>query len=192
MEDLQVLSEKILARTKQEGQSKLESYQKVAHDKLEETRQKLAENKKQQSDSIVTQLNHDYERQAQTMKNKQRNQILAKKQELLNTVFDQAITELENWDETQFSQFLSGVLSKIDPNKEWSIVSGERSVKLMQSNQVKTVLSHYSFVTVSDQTVNNKAGFILEQGGIDYNFCFDALINELKKDFSPQLATLAF
>ncbi|GAA4069827.1 hypothetical protein [Amphibacillus indicireducens] len=192
MEDISVLSVQILSRTKKQGQSKLEAYQKVADDKLEETSKKLEESEKRQKDLIIQQLNNDYERQIQTMKNKQRNQILAKKQELLNTVFDQAVTELENWDETQFSQFLSGVLSKIDPNKEWSIVSGERSVKLMQSNQVKTVLSHYSFVTVSDQTVNNKAGFILEQGGIDYNFCFDVLINELKKDFSPQLATLAF
>ena len=57
---------------------------------------------------------------------------------------------------------------------------------------MKAVLKEYSFVAISEEVVKNKAGFILQQDGIDYNFCFDELINELKKEFSPQLATLAF
>lgn len=192
MEDIKVLSEQILTRAKKQGQMKLDDYQKVAEAKLKETREKIEESEKRQKEQIIQQLNNDYERQTQTMKNKQRNQILAKKQELLNTVFDQAATELEKLNDIQFSQLLSGVLSKIDAKKEWSLVPGELSIELMQSDQIKNILTQYSFVTVSDQTINNKAGFILDQGGINYNFCFDALINELKRDFSPQLATLAF
>ena len=192
MEEIKVLSEQILTRAKKQGQMKLDDYQKVAEAKLKETREKIEESEKRQKEQIIQQLNNDYERQTQTMKNKQRNQILAKKQELLNTVFDQAATELEKLNDIQFSQLLSGVLSKIDAKKEWSLVPGERSLELIQSDQAKAVFSQYSFVKVSDRIVKNKAGFILEQGGIDYNFCFDVLINELKKDFSPQLAALAF
>jgi len=192
MEDIKVLSEQILTRAKKQGQMKLDDYQKVAEAKLKETREKIEESEKRQKEQIIKQLNNDYERQTQTMKNKQRNQILAKKQELLNTVFDQAATELEKLNDIQFSQLLSGVLSKIDAKKEWLLVPGELSIELMQSDQIKNILTQYSFVTVSDQTINNKAGFILDQDGINYNFCFDALINELKRDFSPQLATLAF
>lgn len=192
MEEIKVLSEQILTRTKKLGQSKLEEYQKVSDEKIEATRQKLVESEKRQIETIVQKINNDYDRQTQTLKNMQRNQILAKKQTLLNSIFDQAAIELELWDEATFSQFLSGVLKQIDQNKTWSLVPGERSLELIQSDQAKAVLSQYSFVKVSDRIVKNKAGFILEQGGIDYNFCFDVLINELKKDFSPQLAALAF
>lgn len=192
MEEIKVLSEQILSRTKKLGQSKLEEYQKVSDEKIEATRQKLVESEKRQIETIVQKINNDYDRQTQTLKNMQRNQILAKKQTLLNSIFDQAAIELELWDEATFSQFLSGVLKQIDQNKTWSLVPGERSLELIQSDQAKAVFSQYSFVKVSDRIVKNKAGFILEQGGIDYNFCFDVLINELKKDFSPQLAALAF
>lgn len=192
MEEIKVLSEQILTRTKKLGQSKLEEYQKVSDEKIEATRQKLVESEKRQIETIVQKINNDYDRQTQTLKNMQRNQILAKKQTLLNSIFDQAAIELELWDEATFSQFLSGVLKQIDQNKTWSLVPGERSLELIQSDQAKAVFSQYSFVKVSDRIVKNKAGFILEQGGIDYNFCFDVLINELKKDFSPQLAALAF
>lgn len=192
MEEIKVLSEQILTRTKKLGQSKLQEYQTVADEKIEATRQKLVESEKRQKETIVQKINNDYDRQTQTLKNMQRNQILAEKQTLLNSTFDQAAIELEKWDEAKFSQFLSGVLKQIDQNKSWSLVPGERSLELIQSDQAKAVLSQYSFVKVSDRIVKNKAGFILEQGGIDYNFCFDVLINELKKDFSPQLAALAF
>lgn len=192
MEEIKVLSEQILTRTKKLGQSKLQEYQTVADEKIEATRQKLVESEKRQKETIVQKINNDYDRQTQTLKNMQRNQRLAKKQTLLNSIFDQAAIELELWDEATFSQFLSGVLKQIDQNKTWSLVPGERSLELIQSDQAKAVLSQYSFVKVSDRIVKNKAGFILEQGGIDYNFCFDVLINELKKDFSPQLAALAF
>lgn len=192
MEEIKVLSEQILTRTKKLGQSKLQEYQTVADEKIEATRQKLVESEKRQKETIVQKINNDYDRQTQTLKNMQRNQRLAKKQTLLNSIFDQAAIELELWDEATFSQFLSGVLKQIDQNKTWSLVPGERSLELIQSDQAKAVFSQYSFVKVSDRIVKNKAGFILEQGGIDYNFCFDVLINELKKDFSPQLAALAF
>ncbi|BAM47460.1 MAG: hypothetical protein GX972_07580 [Amphibacillus sp.] len=192
MEDIKALSKQILAQTKEQGESKLAEYRKIADDKLEETRQKLQQNEEKQKELIVQSVNNDYERQAQTMKNNLRNNILAKKQALLNTIFDKAIEEIQNWDDNQFAEFISGVLKQIDQNKSWSIVPGEHSIDKIKSKPVQEVLAQYSVVTVSDEIVKNKAGFILEQGGIDYNFCFDILINELKKEFSPQLASLAF
>src|SRR5690625_3589609 len=192
MEDLQALTKQILARTKAEGEAKIDDYQKVAHDKLEQTRQKLAKAEKTSKEAIELELKNNYERQSQTFANQQRNSILAKKQTLLNSVFDQAVEKLSNWDEEQFSKFLAGVLDQLDQTKEWSLVFGEASVDLLNRDQMKAVLKEYSFVAISEEVVKNKAGFILQQDGIDYNFCFDELINELKKEFSPQLATLAF
>lgn len=192
MEDLQALSKRILARTKEEGQTKLNDYKKITDDKIEDTRQKFVESEKDRKEAIELELNNEYERQKQTLANQQRNRILAKKQTLLNSTFDQAVKEMEKWDQSQFANFLMGVLSQLDQSKKWILVPGEASLDLIQTDQIQSVIKGYLFVTVSDQVVKNKAGFILQQGGIDYNFCFDVLINELKKEFSPQLATLAF
>lgn len=192
MEDFQALSEQVLTRTKEEGQKKLDDYQKVSHDKIEETRQKLVENKKKREESIEFKLKSDYERQEQTLANQQRNRILAKKQTLLNSVFDQAIDELTNWDANKFASFLTGVLAQLNREEQWTLVPGQVSLDHFQADQVKACLNEYPFVTLSKEGLEGKAGFILQQGGIDYNFCFDVLIDELRKEFSPQLATLAF
>lgn len=192
MEDLHVLSKQILDRKIKEGESKISELQKKAENKIEQTREKLAGIKKSDKESIQAELESDFDRKLQTLKNQQRNRILEEKQVLLSSVFDQAFTELSNWDENQFSTFLTGVLSQVDSNKDWVLVPGELSLHLIQEEKVQKSIETFSFLTVSDEVVNHKAGFILQQGGIDYNFCFDALVNELKKEFTPQLATLAF
>lgn len=192
MNDLQALSKQILAKTKAEGQNKIEEYEKVANDKIEEQRQKLVESQKNREATIARQLKNDFDREAQTLANKQRNAVLSKKQELLNSVFDEAIKELNTWDEEHFADFLDGVLGKLDSERKWVIVPGEKSATLFDTRKVSEILKAYKFVERSTEVVNNKGGFIVQQGGIDYNFCFDELIAELKKEFSPQLATLAF
>lgn len=192
MNDLQALSKQILAKTKAEGQNKIEEYEKVANDKIEEQRQKLVESQKNREATIARQLKNDFDREAQTLANKQRNAVLSKKQELLNSVFNEAIKKMNTWDEEHFADFLDGVLGKLDEEKKWVIVPGEKSVALFDTRKVSKILKAYKFVERSTEVVNNKGGFIVQQGGIDYNFCFDELIAELKKEFSPQLATLAF
>ncbi|WP_067836234.1 V-type ATP synthase subunit E [Amphibacillus sediminis] len=192
MKELQALSTQILEKTKEKGQKKIDEYEKVANDKLEEQRQKLVESQKNREEAISRQMKNDYEREAQTLANKQRNTVLAKKQALLNSVFKEAASKMADWDADRFAAFLNGVLAKLDSNSEWLVVPGARTANHFKAEQVLTVLNQYSFVKVSDDVVKSKAGFIVQQGGIDYNFCFDVLVNELKKEFSPQLATLAF
>lgn len=192
MNDLQALSKQILAKTKAEGQNKIEEYEKVANDKIEEQRQKLVESQKNREATIARQLKNDFDREAQTLANKQRNAVLSKKQELLNSVFNEAIKKMNTWDEEHFADFLDGVLGKLDEEQKWVIVPGEKSVALFDTRKVSKIIKAYKFVERSTEVVNNKGGFIVQQGGIDYNFCFDELIAELKKEFSPQLATLAF
>lgn len=192
MKDLQALSKQILAKTNEEGQNKLDAYEKVANDKIEENRQKLAESAKNRKATIALNMENDYERETQTLANTQRNALLAKKQELLHETFEGATKKMINWDENQFSVFLNGVLSQLDANDLWIVVAGEKSASLFDADKVSQVLNAYSFVKLSKEVVAHKAGFIVQQGGIDYNFCFDELVAELKKEFSPQLATLAF
>ncbi|HRM20349.1 MAG TPA: hypothetical protein PLT73_07975, partial [Trichococcus flocculiformis] len=54
------------------------------------------------------------------------------------------------------------------------------------------LLVKYPAVKISEESIPNKAGFILQEGGVDYNYCFDDLIEDVKNDFAAELATLAF
>lgn len=192
MKDLQALSAQILAKTKEEGQKKIEQYEEVANDRVEEQRQKLVESQKNRQEQIETQMKNDYDREAQTLANNKRNAVLGKKQALLHDVFNKAAEKMANWDNVTFATFLSGVLSQLEQDKQWQIVPGSRSVAVFQSEEVKAILNDYPKISVADEEVKGKGGFIVQEDGIDYNFCFDVLVQEMKKEFSPQLATLAF
>ncbi len=73
MEDLQSLSEKILMQTKEKGQLKLEEAEKTSVAKIEESRLKLVEQQKNRKQTILKKIADDFDRERQTMKNKERN-----------------------------------------------------------------------------------------------------------------------
>jgi V/A-type H+-transporting ATPase subunit E len=126
------------------------------------------------------------------LKNKERNAVLKEKQVILKSVFQQALEKMNTWDETHFAQFLNGVLSQADDSKAYSIVPGAKSIAHFKGKELQQLLVKYPTVKISEETIPNKAGFILQESGIDYNYCFDDLIEDVKNDFAAELATLAF
>ncbi|MFY9901237.1 MAG: hypothetical protein WAK52_01420 [Trichococcus sp.] len=192
MKDLQSLSEQILNKTKAKGQSKLEDAEKISVAKIEESRLTLVEQQKARKAAILKKVANDFDREQQTLKNKERNAVLKEKQVILKSVFQQALEKMNTWDETHFAQFLNGVLSQADDSKPYSIVPGAKSIAHFKGKELQQLLVKYPAVKISEETIPNKAGFILQESGVDYNYCFDDLIEDVKNDFAAELATLAF
>lgn len=192
MKDLQSLSEQILNKTKAKGQSKLEDAEKNSVAKIEESRLTLVEQQKARKAAILKKIANDFDREQQTLKNKERNAILKEKQIILKSVFQQASEKMNDWDESQFVQFLNGVLAQTDESKSYSIVPGAKSSAHFKGKELQQLLVKYPAVKISEGSIPNKAGFILQEGGVDYNYCFDELIEDVKNDFAAELANLAF
>ena len=192
MEDLQSLSEKILMQTKEKGQIKLEEAEKTSVAKIEESRLKLVEQQKNRKQTILKKIADDFDRERQTLKNKERNAVLSEKQVILNAVFSEASEKMKQWDVEQFNKFLDAILSQLDASKEHSVVPGEKSLSHFQGEQLKRLNKKFPDIQISKETIPNQSGFIIEEGGIDYNYCFDALIAEVKMEYAAKLASLAF
>lgn len=196
MKDLQSLSEQILNKTKAKGQNKLEDAEKISVAKIEESRLVLVEQQKARKAAILKKIANDFDREQQTLKNKERNAVLKEKQVILKSVYQQALGKMNTWDEARFAEFLNGVLSKAlskaDASKAYSIVPGAKSVAHFQGKELQRLLVKYPAVKISEESIPNKAGFLLQESGVDYNYCFDELIEAVKNDFAAELATLAF
>lgn len=192
MKDLQSLSEQIMNKTKAKGQSKLEDAEKISVAKIEESRLTLVEQQKARKAAILKKVANDFDREQQTLKNKERNAVLKEKQVILKSVFQQALEKMNTWDETHFAQFLNGVLSQADDSKAYNIVPGAKSIAHFKGKELQQLLVKYPAVKISEESIPNKAGFILQESGVDYNYCFDDLIEDVKNDFAAELATLAF
>lgn len=192
MKDLQSLSEQILNKTKAKGQSKLEDSEKISAVKIEESRLVLVEQQKARKAAILKKIANDFDREQQTLKNKERNAVLKEKQVILKSVYQQALEQMNGWDEIHFAQFLSGVLSQADESKAYIIVPGAKSLAHFKGKALQQLLAKYPAVKISEESIPNKAGFILQESGVDYNYCFEELIEDVKNDYAAELATLAF
>lgn len=191
MKELDALSSQITTRVKEEGQRKVARKEQELAEKLEANRIRLVDQQKVQKSTIETRSKNDYTRQVQSLANGKRNRILAEKQHILTTVFDKAVEKMSTWDEATFQSFVQAVLRQFDAS-ELQIVPGDRTKTHFTDAYKTTLKEEFPKLTVASETVPNKAGFIVEVGGIDYNFLFDQVVAEIKNDFSSKLASLAF
>ncbi|AZP05193.1 V-type ATP synthase subunit E [Jeotgalibaca ciconiae] len=191
MKELNVLSEQILKRTKEAGQKKLANKEQELAQKIEENRVRFVEQQKARKATIKTKSENDYERQVQSLANERRNRILVEKQTIMNEVFQNSIAKMTAWDSVTFQSFVEKVLNQFNTNSLHLII-GEKSASYFTDSFKETLKKKYPHLIIENRTASNKAGFIVEQGGIDYNFFFDQIVAEIKKDFSPKLASLAF
>lgn len=187
MKELDALSNQIISRTKEEGQKKLAKKETELNAKLEESRLRFVEFQKTQKALIQSRNQAEYERQVQSLHNEKRNALLAEKQNILASIYDGAVEKMSNWDAKTLQSFAEKVLQKFE-GQEVNVVAGEKTAPLLDER----FKAKHPAVTFSSETVAGKAGFIVEVGGIDYNYLFDQIVAEIKKDFTPKLASLAF
>lgn len=191
MKELEALSNQILKRIKEEGQEKvLEQEQKIA-DKLEENRLRMMGYQKAQEQTILQKSQNELERFKQSLANEKRNLILGQKQEFLTDVYQEAIAKMKQWDTPTFQKIVGNILHQFT-DKEIRLVPGEQSLHHFSAAFVTELQRQHPGLTIASEAVPHKAGFIVEIGGVDYNYFFDAIVEEIKNDFSPKLASLAF
>lgn len=191
MKQLDALSEQILSRIKQSGEDRIAKHEVELAKKLEDSRLHLVEQQKQRKHNILLASEADYDRQLQSLQNKKRNGILREKQMILESVYQAVIDKMSAWDDETFQQFTESILKHFE-GVDFKLTIGEQSRAYFTEKFKVHLKNGYSQMTISEETVPNKAGFIVEIDGIDYNFFFEQLIMEIKKEFSPELASLAF
>ncbi len=191
MKELEALSNQIMNRAKEEGQRKVIETEQELSRKMDDDLQKLVENQKIRKSSIQTKAKNDLDRKEQSLINEKRNRILTEKQVILTEVYSETVKKMSNWDADTFQNFVKVVLEQFEA-ESLRLIPGQATSEHFTEDFVQKLKEEYPTLEISSSAVPNKAGFIVAKGGIDYNFFFDQMIAEIKKDFSPKLASLAF
>lgn len=187
MKELETLANQIVIRTKEAGQKKIIVKENELNEKLEASRIQFVAYQKNQKAAIEVREKAEYERQTQSLRNKKRNALLEEKQNIMTQVYNGAVEKMAKWNTNEFQAFANQVLSQFE-GKTITVITGEKSTV----HFTEALMAKYPHAVFSKETVPGKAGFIVELGGIDYNYFFDQIVAEIKKDFTPKLASLAF
>lgn len=182
MADLKLLTERVIEKEKSAVQQQISAAEEKAQAELETAKQNAEVEKENRKKQIDERLKREHEISKNTLQVKKRNEILAVKQRILSDVYADAYDVLKTMDAKTTQTFLSNVLHQFEQQGQLEVVLGEETASKVDSSWVDNLAVEGTQVTLSAETIKEKAGAIIRKEGIEYNYLFDALIEDVKND----------
>jgi len=192
MADLKLLTERVVEKGKAALRQKVEQTQVEAEDEVQASQAAEVANRQQLKDDVKAKVEKEYAIKKNTLEIQKRNQILSAKQNVLSKVIVDAKEKMDTLDSTTFQTFVVGVLQQFRNEKAVTLTFGEKSANLVDADWIQKNGPKELTVHVSSETIPNKSGFIVEKDGIDYNFIFDTLVDEVKSDILSDISNELF
>ena len=192
MADLKLLTERVVEKEKTVLRQKVEQAKVEAKNEVQASQAAEIAASPPPKDDVKEKVQKEYGIRTNTLAIKKRDNILSAKQNLISKIFVDAKDTLNNLDEETFKTFVSNVLNRFESEKEVTLIFGERSKDLVSAAWIKENKPRNLNVHISDESVPNKSGLIVEKDGIDYNFIFDTLVEEIKSDVLSEISNELF
>ncbi|HGF7646715.1 TPA: ATPase V [Enterococcus faecium] len=170
----------------------------------QEERMKIDQNFEQKRTQVETEHQKQKEKQIELLEKKYRQlrnrqqvevrqENLNAKQEFLRRLFADAVTEMENWDESEQIQFIKNALYSLPLTGKVAFIAGEKSAAYLSQTLLDEWNNELPFMMVlSDETVADQAGFLINDQGIQYNFLFSSLVQDIQGTMSFEIANQLF
>lgn len=192
MADLKLLVERVIEKEKDALQKEINQVTEEAERKLEQKKQEAEAEKETRKNQIDSQLKQEYEIKQNTLTVQQRNQTLAAKQRILDQVFSDAADILHTLDQPTTQTFLENIFQQFEGQGEMELVLGERTKEKMNQDWLQNLSVEGTTIVVSDETIPNQSGAILKKQGIEYNFLFDDLLEDIRNDVIQPVSNQLF
>lgn len=185
MADLKLLTERVVEKEKAAIRQRVEEAQKDAEDEIQAARVKEEQDKIARKQAIAETAQNNYTIRKNTLEIQRRNNVLAAKQDILSKVIKDVKEEMNQISEADYKLFLAGVLNQFKHENKITLVSGEKTVNLVDQAWINETIDPELVATLSNKTISDEAGVLVQKDGIEYNFLFDALIDDAKSELIP-------
>lgn len=192
MADLKLLTERVVEKEKAVIRKEVEEAKNKAEDDVQAAEAQEVQKRSQTKDDIKATYEQEYTIKKNTLEIKRRNEVLAGKQVILTNVFKEAKDKLDTLNSESFKHFTSNVLKQFQHEKEIVLKLGEKSVGSIDSAWLASNKPDQLTVVLVDESVPKQSGLLIEKDGIEYNFLFDALIDDAKIDILPEISKELF
>lgn len=192
MADLKLLTERIVEKEKAAIRKDIEEAEKKAEDEVQAAEANAVQKRTQDKEAIKAEYDQEYTIKKNTLDIKRRNEVLAVKQELLQKVFEEAKAELDQMDPSVFKSFVAGIISRFKADEMIVVKLGEKSAAALDQEWLKANSPSTMDVRLIKETVPKKAGLLIEKDGIEYNFLFEALVEDAKMSILPNISKELF
>ncbi|MGL4697627.1 V-type ATP synthase subunit E [Enterococcus larvae] len=188
--------EKIVEQILEKGKDEIATYKSAEKERIEK-------NFDEQVAAIEIQEKHQIDKNTELAKkafkqkqNRQqldvRQETLNRKQELLTQLFKETVEKMNEWDTATFQDFAANVLSKLPVTDDVQLKIGEYSQEKVSQEWLKQFNTDTLSFQLSDAVVSKESGFVIVKDGIEYNFLFSTLVQEIQKAESFKIAEMLF
>lgn len=193
MKELQKIKQKIIDQARFVKEKELERAKPETDQYVERAKKRIDDQLKEQKRLAEINSIHVLNQQKERAEHVYRQRLSVFKNQTVNQIYDDALKVMEQWTEPSLLRFLTDILKNFKSSSQtYELVIGEKTYTKLSRVAIDDLLAQYPSVTFNASLLANDSGFIVRQGKIDYNFTFQALIDDLKKDFTPDLSRLIF
>ena len=135
-------------------------------------------------------LDQKYKQQANRQQVETKQAVLNQKQTFLELLFEDAVEAMEQWDAEKQQEFGKQALMNLTGvNGEVIFVCGEKSQAAFSSEWITELNEVLPFqLAASEDLLKNQAGFVINDRGVQYNFLFRTLVQDVQSEMSYELA----
>ena len=191
MKDLEQLKQQVLKEVEEDFSHQLAVATKEEEERTNVMNATLAEQEVAKKTQLKQRAKQLWDKEKQSLVNASKKEILQEKRRLLDSVFDEVYSLMSGWSGVTLVQFIQSAVAQLPKQEKITLVLGEATASQLSQEDIHQLTSA-SELEVSKMTLKQKVGFVLQQSGIEYNYLFDALIEDLKEEYSPELAKKAF
>ncbi|PKY93586.1 hypothetical protein [Facklamia hominis] len=183
MGKIETLQQSILDKVQATGEAKVQALQSELADKLAQFKTRLSDQVNQQKDSFNRSQARQIEIRQQSLTNELRNDQLTHKQALLKEMIQGVAPLVNQQDEEEFVKLIRHVLKDINESQSFKLTLGQKSSDKLGQESRDALLKDYPNMEITEANEAGKSGFMLSQAGINLNYFFEDVIQEL----TPQL-----
>ena len=191
MKDLEQLKQQVLKEVEEDFSHQLAVATKEEEERTNVMNATLAEQEVAKKTQLKQRAKQLWDKEKQSLVNASKKEILQEKRRLLDSVFDEVYSLMSGWSGVTLVQFIQSAVAQLPKQGKITLVLGEATASQLSQEDIHQ-LTNASELEVSQTTLKQKVGFVLQQSGIEYNYLFDALLKDLKQEYSPELAKQAF
>ncbi|MFN0603753.1 hypothetical protein [Facklamia hominis] len=180
---IETLQQSILDKVQATGEAKVQALQSELADKLAQFKTRLSDQVNQQKDSFNRSQARQFEIRQQSLTNELRNDQLTHKQALLKEMIQGVAPLVNQQDEEEFVKLIRHVLKDINESQSFKLTLGQKSSDKLSQESRAALLKDYPNMEITEANEAGKSGFMLSQAGINLNYFFEDVIQEL----TPQL-----
>lgn len=191
MKDLEQLKQQVLKEVEEDFSHQLAVATKEEEERTNVMNSTLAEQEVAKKTQLKQRTKQLWDKEKQSLINASKKEILQEKRRLLDSVFDEVYSLMSGWSGVTLVQFIQSAVAQLPKQEKITLVLGEATASQLSQEDIHQ-LTNTSELEVSQTTLKQKVGFVLQQSGIEYNYLFDTLLKDLKQEYSPELAKKAF